>query len=1081
MSEDSQRPDVPLVLSRLKDFQRATAQYAFERLYGAEDPTHRFLVADEVGLGKTLVAKGVIALAVDKLWDTTKRIDIIYICSNSAIARQNINRLNVVSGAEEMSLASRITMLPVQLRDLSKRKLNFVSFTPATSFDLRSSLGMMDERAVLFRLLERAWGAKGAAPRNALQGGAGTERFRNLISDRYTADRIDSSIAEQFAAALELRVQADKAAGTPEDLRTRWDRLCTLFGREADRGNRPAEATRLQVEVVGTLRDLLATTCLHALEPDLIILDEFQRFKHLLEEDSEESRLARDLFNYTDDESQARVLLLSATPYKMFTGADESGGEDHYADFLATIRFLQNAPTRTARCAGILEEYRRQLLRLTPGDGAPLRGLKGELERELRRVMVRTERLAVTPDRDGMLHHVPGASLGVTQSEAVTYHGLGQIARALEQADPVEYWKSSPYLLSFMEDYELKKRLKKLMDDPAGAGKVAKLLGRCPQLAFPWNEYAVYGRLDPGNARMRWLLERFIDSGAWRLLWIPPSRPWYRLQGPYVEEKFAGFTKMLIFSSWNVVPKAIATLLSYAAEREMMLSGGGAPVNTPEAREASPLLRFGRDSGASLLALIYPSFGLARLGAATEREVGGGQPALEDLLVILESRIRRALVDLPNPQEGREDESWYWAAPALLDMREDPKATLAWFEDADLRHRKTADSEEEDEEEAANLYEDKHIPALAAVVKAQGAELGKRPADLCRVLAELALAGPAVAALRALTNLHGQQLDRTDAHMRGLASQVGYAFRSYFNLPEVTALIRGPRTEIPYWRQVLGYCAEGGLGAVLEEYAHVLYDWLGVSGFEEEKAAQQVAGGMIDALTIRTANPGVDEVLPTADGTGFTVRGGRRIRSRFAVRLGEEVIEGGKERTRTDQIRKAFNSPFWPFVLATTSVGQEGLDFHLYCHAVAHWNLPNNPVDLEQREGRVHRFKGHAVRKNVAARHGGAAYVPLGRDPWAAMFDDAVTQRPAESTDLWPFWIYPIADGSRIERHVPVLALSREVGRYARLRRSVTLYRMVFGQPRQEDLLEFLMGQMTEEEALKQAESLRLDLSPPTR
>ena len=52
-------------------------------------------------------------------------------------------------------------------------------------------------------------------------------------------------------------------------------------------------------------------------------------------------------------------------------------------------------------------------------------------------------------------------------------------------------------------------------------------------------------------------------------------------------------------------------------------------------------------------------------------------------------------------------------------------------------------------------------------------------------------------------------------------------------------------------------------------------------------------------------------------------------------------------------LRRAFNSPFWPFVLTSTSVGQEGLDFHLYCHAVVHWNLPSNPVDLEQREGRV--------------------------------------------------------------------------------------------------------------------------------
>ena len=36
---------------------------------------------------------------------------------------------------------------------------------------------------------------------------------------------------------------------------------------------------------------------------------------------------------------------------------------------------------------------------------------------------------------------------------------------------------------------------------------------------------------------------------------------------------------------------------------------------------------------------------------------------------------------------------------------------------------------------------------------------------------------------------------------------------------------------------------------------------------------------------------------------------------------------------------------------------------------LVHLNLPGNPVDLEQREGRIHRYKGHAVRRNVAAAH----------------------------------------------------------------------------------------------------------------
>ena len=115
-----------------------------------------------------------------------------------------------------------------------------------------------------------------------------------------------------------------------------------------------------------------------------------------------------------------------------------------------------------------------------------------------------------------------------------------------------------------------------------------------------------------------------------------------------------------------------------------------------------------------------------------------------------------------------------------------------------------------------------------------------------------------------------------------------------------------------------------------------------------------------------------------------------KLRARYALRFGAQSLEDESELQRAGTVRTAFNSPFWPFVLATTSVGQEGLDFHQYCHAVVHWNLPANPVDLEQREGRVHRYKGHAIRKNLAAVHRAAAFEPGVSDPWEALFDAAV-------------------------------------------------------------------------------------------
>src|SRR6185369_2857551 len=93
-NEGATRPDVESALEGLKDFQRQTVDYIFERLYGT-DCTYRFLVADEAGLGKTLVARGVIARVVDHLWERDRRVDVLYICSNQEIARQNIPRLRL--------------------------------------------------------------------------------------------------------------------------------------------------------------------------------------------------------------------------------------------------------------------------------------------------------------------------------------------------------------------------------------------------------------------------------------------------------------------------------------------------------------------------------------------------------------------------------------------------------------------------------------------------------------------------------------------------------------------------------------------------------------------------------------------------------------------------------------------------------------------------------------------------------------------------------------------------------------------------------------------------------------------------
>lgn len=281
-------------------------------------------------------------------------------------------------------------------------------------------------------------------------------------------------------------------------------------------------------------------------------------------------------------------------------------------------------------------------------------------------------------------------------------------------------------------------------------------------------------------------------------------------------------------------------------------------------------------------------------------------------------------------------------------------------------------------------------------------------------------------------------------HHRIQAGHVTWAFRTLFNLPPSINLIRGhyQRRE-PYWERVLDYCAEGCLQSVLDEYAHVLRESLGLIDAGPEKTAREIAAAMAGAIGLHAATSQVDHIKSGSSGIHIKPH---RLRARYAMRFGEEKHDERGMRFRGDEVRQSFNSPFRPFVLATTSLGQEGLDFHPYCHAVVHWNLPSNPVDLEQREGRIHRYKGHAVRRNVARRYGHRLNGNGRADPWEELFRLAAGE-PGRASDLTPYWIYS-GGTCRIERHVPTLPMSREISRLSALRQSLVIYRMVFGQPR---------------------------------
>ena len=500
-----------------------------------------------------------------------------------------------------------------------------------------------------------------------------------------------------------------------------------------------------------------------------------------------------------------------------------------------------------------------------------------------------------------------------------------------------------------------------------------------PALLLPRETIEAYGALDPGNARLRGVADDLLGLEAWRLLWMPPSLPYYEPGGPFALPAAATLTKRLIFSSWAVVPAAVSAILSYEAERQMMRSRDPEARNDAEARRRlRGLLTLrrveGEPAGMSTFALLYPSPSLAELGdpLAVARDLGAADHAVsrDALVAEVKRRIDTALAPLMKraPADGLDDERWYWAAPLLLDRRRDREATKQWLSGSAAFRGLSRGGSVDDEEDGSGWLN--HVDQALQVVR-DGIALGRVPADLAKTMTALAIAGPAVCGQRAtgrvLARVRGQPLDLRAREARDAGGRIAWGLRSLFNVPEVMSLVRGPvGDESVYWRAVLDYSIEGNLQATLDEYAHVLPEWLGLLDRDAPVIAQRISEVIADGASIRAVNYGADEIRI---GEGQVEMESLRMRVRFAMRFGADQSDEEKKVQRSSAVRSAFNSPFWPFVLTSTSVGQEGLDFHQYCHAVVHWNLPSNPVDLEQREGRVHPFKGHAIRKNVATRH----------------------------------------------------------------------------------------------------------------
>lgn len=1082
-----------MTFDSLKDFQKKTVERVADLF---ENDQNRVLVADEVGLGKTMIAKGVIAkLAQIRIKEGDDLFKVVYICSNQGIARQNIKTLDIVSMLPEYSKDplvdtsdTRLSMQHLKITQqendprLKEKYIQIIPLTPGTSFEVSQGCGSARERALLWAILKRA------------KEFDKDERFylrRIFVLDApesgyWYLDEYDGIVkkAEKESnneypqnVIKELRKAQITIDGKPvpvfdyakQVIQLRKERNC-IKSSNCQKCKNYKACKKLSSE----LRVIFAKISTENLNPDLVIMDEFQRFNQLLHPDANDAsgQLAKRFLqeNPDDLDRKTRVLLLSATPYKLYSTMeemDECSEEDNpYKEFYNVMDFLFEKEKDEFHKKW--DEYTETLQAAKKLGFKLVKNKKLEAEDAMYQGTCRTERISVMEDGDFIDDSSKNKHLKITQGDIQSYIQGQELLNetGINQNLQTDYVKSCPFLMSFMEKYKVKDNIKKaFVNEDYDFSLLEKEL-----LWINSADIEKYKELPDTNARLSLLKDIVFQQNAENLLWVPPCRPYYKLEGPY--KNISNFSKTLIFSAWEMVPRMISTLLSYELERKIY----GNKYKYSDERKIARRLEFRLNkkqepNSMILFSLIYPSETLAAL--YNPIDCMNRNLSLAEVENEIKEKISEKLTKLKkyeNTSTGNANEAsnrWYYFAPMLMDNN--LKHAKAWLEAL-----KNQDSNEAETEE--NRFSN-YLTALENILNSDIA-LGKMPQDLVDYLCDVTLGSFAVCYYRACK----QYNDVENSVLRN-ATDFAKEFMKNFNSPEFISVVDNLYSNEgkSYLQNVLHYCKDGCFQGMLDEYIHLLQRNNNGS-FQRDLinnlSLLQTAHYEIDTMqafendvinTQRKLAAKRNEEIEKLEVRSLKIN----MRSHFAVCFSKTADKNEGE--RKENLRNAFNSPLRPFVLASTSIGQEGLDFHNYCRKIMHWNLPSNPIDLEQREGRINRYKCLAIRQNIAQKYGSEQ---IEKNLWEELFEKAeVGEKKDNQSELIPFWCFGKNQKIKIERIVPIYPMSSDITRYERLIKILSMYRMTLGQPRQEELLEYVFSNCDENE-IKKMKDLFINLSP---
>lgn len=990
---------------KLKDFQKATVEHIVNIFKSKKQ--RRVLLSDEVGLGKTIVSKGVIQ-AVGELsdeygiWDdNTYRV--VYICSNANIVKQNTENLGIedVMNIDESRLSMQHFIVAKKVKELQKSKKSkpriLIPLTPGTSFNLQTSAGNMNERALMFAILSHLDDFKDhkTALKNRLNiYGANGDNWTDII-DKYEKD-IKENVCTGYRENISKEVVNDDCYQEAKDLL-----LKAIALNDYNTTNK----------AITLFRIIFCKISMKELNPDLVIMDEFQRFSSLLdlEGNSEEAMLTRTFFGKEDGPF---ILLVSATPYKPFTTLEELNEnkiDEQYQDFNKLADFLFDGREDIV-FQQVWHDYSKELCHISSDNLDILIAKKNIAEDTMYEAMSRTERYRNSSQDDTYLKISTGDIASYCQMQEV----LGECNKMSEgrfgvKTLPMEYAKSSPYLLSFMDKYKLKEKLAKAYTEHPWKIKQKQ------QYLIKKKNINTYERIPSCNAKLDKLSNiLFGEKGekhGEQLFWIPASHPYYKIPASNVFAKNQDFSKVLVFSAWEMVPRMIACMISYAIEQKSISHAfpSATYTNTKENSEKDALDK-------------------------QEGEKAGT------------GRLRRESLELVT------------CCSDFLKDAYNPKAYLG----NDLKEIKAGIKENFKNTSRFTLVEQpttaKFLLEAIKLLDSNTEEKILISEDGLDTLVNMAIGSPGICFYRLLGN--------KDLAQEAATKFCNNIFNRRYNAAVIDILYNKKSVQT-YFKQVIDYCVMGNLQAVLDEFAYMIDE-----RSNGERNVEMIQKRMIESFIDRNY-----QEIDTTESFGKEKKKKWRIRTHYAMPYGN-IRMTDQATNRANDVRLAFNSPFRPFVLASTSVGQEGLDFHWYCRKIMHWNISSNPQDMEQREGRIDRYKSLFVRRNVAKFHP-ETYT------WNEMFDLARTEAKDKGfCELVPYWSIPqdmlksIAETDReyIESIVPLYPLSMDYDRYRHMKSVLRLYRLTMGQPRQEELLESFKDMPAED-----IDKLLFNLSPIKR